>query len=295
MTPKQQIDVIIPTYNGKYLLEKNLSSIVKNTSSLGKLIIIDNGSEDGTAEWLKKEYPETVIVRNNTNLGYTIPINQGVRASKSEYFILINNDVRPKKGYLDSSLELLKSKEIFAVTFNEESSSWPDMKWANGKMQFSMGEDKSKTLYSAWASGGSAIFKRSIWDKLGGLDEIYAPWYWEDIDIGYRAWKTGYKIIWNPKSVVIHEHESTSKKLDPKYVNLIKQRNELIFNWLNVNDSNLVFKHILFLITHTLSHPGYAKIILAAIYRLITHRSLKRNFTISDSMALNSFSKKYEN
>lgn len=294
MANKQEIDVIIPTFNGKYLLEKNLSHIVENTDNLGSLIIIDNGSEDGTSEWLKKKYPKTIIVRNSTNLGYTIPINQGIAASKSKYFILINNDVRPKKGYIKSSLELLEKTDIFAVTFNEESASWPDMKWENGKMQFSMGKDKSKAIFSAWASGGSAIFKRSIWDKLGGLDEIYAPWYWEDIDIGYRAWRSGYKIIWNPDSVVIHEHESTSKKLDPNYVNRIKQRNELLFNWLNVTDFQFVIKHILFLITHTLAHPGYIKVILSTIGRLISKKPVRRNFVVSDREVLNLFSKKYE-
>jgi GT2 family glycosyltransferase len=292
---KSPVDVIIPSYNGKYLLEKNLSSVVSNTENLGTIIVVDNGSTDDTVSWLNKNFPKVIVLQNKSNLGYTIPVNQGVEASKSELFILINNDVRPKKGYLGSALKYFDDPSLFAVTFNEENSSWPNLSWSGGKMQFSRGQDKTRPYYSAWASGGSAIFRRSVWKELGGLDEIYAPWYWEDIDIGYRAWKSGFKIIWEPRALVVHDHESTSKKLDPKYVNLIKQRNELLFNWLNVRDVSFKTSHLSFLITHSLRHPGYLKVILSAIYRLITHSHIVRAFVVSDQEVQNYFSKPYEN
>lgn len=291
---KKSVDVIIPSYNARYLLEKNLPVLVKNTENLGKLIIIDNGSEDDTIEWLKKYYPKTIIIRNKTNLGYTKPVNQGIAISDSEFFILINNDVRPEKGYDTKSLKYFKDPDIFAVTFNERGASWPDMYWQGGKMQFTHGKDKESPVLSAWASGGSAIFRRSIWNKLGGMDEIYAPFYWEDIDIGYRAWKSGYKIIWNPYSEVIHEHESTSKRLNPNYISLIKQRNELLFNWLNVKDRNLVAGHLKFLLVHSITHPGYLKVIIAAFFRLFKHKPLSRHFIRTDKQILSTISQKYE-
>ena len=291
MSSTDLIDIIIPSYNARYLLEKNLPSIIKNTDHLGHLIIIDNGSEDDTVVWLNQNYPDSVIVRNKTNLGYTKPVNQGIAKSDSEFFVLINNDVRPHEGYLSKSLPYFSDPEVFAITFNEEGSSWPDMSWAKGKMQFTRGEDKSKPVLSGWASGGSAIFRRSIWDKLGGLDEIYTPFYWEDIDIGYRAWKSGYKIIWEPKALVFHEHESTAKKLNPAYISLIKQRNELLFNWLNVSDTSYRLDHLLFLFKHTLQHPGYFRIIITALWRLLSHSHLQRKFIISDQNVLAHVSK----
>jgi len=291
MAKEAKVDVIIPSYNARYLLEKNLPFLVKNTESLGKLIIIDNGSEDDTVTWLREHYPQTIIIKNMTNLGYTVPVNQGIARSASEFFILINNDVRPYKGYDSVSLPYFADPEVFAVTFNEKGASWPDMYWGKGKMQFTHGKDKSKPVLSAWASGGSALFRRSIWDKLGGLDEIYAPFYWEDIDIGYRAWKSGYKIIWEPEASVLHDHESTSRKMSQTYIGLIKQRNELLFNWLNINNKKFILGHLFFLLTHTLRHPGYLKIIIAALWRLITHPTLKRDFIISDKNVLAVISK----
>jgi GT2 family glycosyltransferase len=285
------IDVIIPSFNARYLLEKNLPNIVENTDNIGNLIVIDNGSEDDTVKWLEENHPRTIIVRNKTNLGYTKPVNQGIAKSNSEFFILINNDVRPRRGYTAKVMTFFDDPEVFAVSFNEEGASWPEMSWAGGKMQFTHGKDKSKPVLSAWASGGSAIFRRSIWNELGGLDEIYAPFYWEDIDIGYRAWKSGYKIIWEPSASVIHDHESTSKKLDPHYISLIKQRNELLFNWLNVKEPRMVFGHLIFLITHSLRHPGYLRVVWASLWRFMTHSHLKRNFIISDLNVLSHISK----
>lgn len=292
MSSKAAIDIIIPSFNGKHLLQKNLPLVLKNTTNLGKIIVVDNGSTDGTADWIKKNYPSILVLVNSKNLGYTIPINQGVTLSNSEFFILLNNDVAPQQDYLVGPLKLIKDSKVFGVSFCEKQSSWPKFVWEKGKFQFTEGDDKNNLSYSAWASGGSAIFSRKAWNQLGGLDEIYAPWYWEDIDIGYRAWKTGYKIYWDPSSVVSHEHESTSKNLNPSFVNTIKQRNELLFNWLNTKDFQKKISHFFFLLLHSLKHPGYLRIVVLALWRLVSHKHLKRSFILKDSEALLKISKK---
>ena len=268
---KNTTDIVIPSFNGKYLLEKHLPQVFQNTDNLHKVIIVDNGSTDGTVDWLEKNYPEVVIIKNESNLGFTKPINQGAAVSKADYLVLLNNDVHPEKGYLKNIFRFFDDEKVFAVSFNENESSWPVVTW-DGKIQFTRGEDKSRPYYSAWASGGSAIFRRSIWDKLGGLDEIYAPFYWEDIDIGFRAWKMGYKIIWDNQSLVFHEHESTAKKINPQYLSLIKQRNELLFNWINISDKDLLRSHRRFLVSHIFKHPGYLKVFLVALFRYLSQK-----------------------
>lgn len=295
MSNGNKVDIIIPTYNGRYLLEKNLSHAVKNTKQLGKLIIIDNGSQDDTANWIKKNYPEAIVIHNNTNLGYTIPINQGVSVSDSPYFVLLNNDVRPYPGYLDSALSFFSDPNIFAISFNEDGASWPDLSFGNGKIQYTHGKDKDRPVFSPWASGGSAVFSRKIWNAVGGYDEVYAPWYWEDIDIGYRAWKMGYSIVWDPNAHILHDHESTSKKLNPTYVRRIKERNELMFNWLNITDKHLKRQHFAHLIKYSLSHLGYVRIIILALWQILFHKPIQRKFTRTDSEVLKLISKPYAN
>lgn len=281
---KNTVDIVIPSFNGKYLLEKHLPQVFKNTDYLNKVIVVDNGSTDDTITWLNKNYPEVIIVPNSTNLGFTKPVNQGVAVSTSKYLVLLNNDVHPEKGYLKNIFHFFEDEKVFAVSFNENESSWPQVTW-DGKIQFVRGEDKSAPRYTAWASGGSAIFKRSLWDKIGGLNEIYAPFYWEDIDIGYRAWKMGYKIIWDNQSLVFHEHESTAKKINPAYLSLIKQRNELLFNWINVTDKKLTRLHRQYLTSHVINHPGYLKIVIAAYIRFLLQKP-KLHFVRTDKEVL---------
>jgi GT2 family glycosyltransferase len=90
------------------------------------------------------------------------------------------------------------------------------------------------------------MFKRKLFIDLGLLDELYNPFYWEDIDLSYRAWKAGYKILYDPNVKVEHHHESTiGKYFDERKVLKIAFRNQLIFHWKNLTDKDLIFKHLL--------------------------------------------------
>ncbi len=263
MTPN--FDVVIPSYNGKELLQKHLPAIYKHTSHLHQVIIVDNGSTDGTTDFLAEKYPQVVCLHQPRNLFFTKAVNIGVRSATAELIVLLNNDVEVLPHYLDHPTVYFQDPLVFAVTLNELGSSWPEVVWQEGKFQFDRGKDKTKARYSAWASGGSCVFRRKIWDQLGGFDEIYSPGYWEDIDLGWRAWQNGYRIIWEPKSKIEHQHESTFRKLDPRYVSLIKERNELIFTWKNISDRELLATHLHFLIFYSITHPGYLRVIAAAL------------------------------
>ena len=275
------IDLVIPSFNAKYLLEKNLPKVVKWSPQLNKIIVVDDGGTDDTKGYLARTFKNSVYLKNKVNSGFSVSVNKGFKASKADLVLLLNNDVYPTKPYLKKALEHLKDPKIFAVTLNEKNSSWPKVSWQKGKFQYTQGKDKSKIRYTPWASGGSAIFRKKIWDKLGGLNEIYSPGYWEDIDIGWRAWKQGYKIIWEPGSQVVHQHESSFKKLDQNWLNLIKQRNELLFIWQNFSAPRYVLPHLWFLFSYTLIHPGFLKVIWAAIKNLSKFKRLK-NTKLSD-------------
>ncbi len=106
---------------------------------------------------------------------------------------------------------------------------------------------------------------------MGGMDEkLLSPFYWEDIDLCYRAQKRGWKILWEPKSVVIHEHESTTGKFPKKYRQRIQDRNQLLFVWKNLGSSALFKKHIVFMLNRAFRHPGYFIVIIMALTKLRT-------------------------
>ena len=284
------LDLVIPSYNARYLLEKNLPKVKKWSPQINKIIVVDDGGSDDTREYLKENFKNSICLKNKKNSGFSVSVNKGFRASKADLVLLLNNDVYPTKPYIDKALKHFQDEKVFAVTLNEKNSSWPKVSWSKGKFQYIQGKDKTKPRYSPWASGGSAIFKKQIWDKLGGLNEIYSPGYWEDIDIGWRAWKAGYKIVWEPSAQVVHQHESSFKKLDQNWLNLIKQRNELLFIWQNFSEPKYVLSHLWFLIRHTLTHPGFAKVILAAVKSLPQAKRIK-NAKLSDSQVLEKVNK----
>jgi len=281
MAKQSTIDIVIPSYNAQSLLEKNLPVVIKTSPEINKIIVVDDGGTDDAPKYLEKWSPKVVCIRHPQNLGFSKSVNEGVSHSNSDFLIFINNDVYPKPGYIEKSMEYFDDPMVFAVNFNEENSSWPKVSWHSGKFQFIRGEDKSGPHYSAWPSGGSCILRRSIWDKLGGFNEIYSPAYWEDIDIGWRAWRSGYKIIWTPSPVVVHHHESTFGLKNKQYMDLIKQRNELLFTWQNFSDLRMLLSHKLFLLSNSLRHPRYLKVIFAALKEFIT-KGKRQSLPITD-------------
>jgi len=293
MEKRPVIDLIIPSYNAKWLLEKNLPIIIKNSPEIEKIIVVDDGGDDNAQEYLAKLSSEVTCVRHDKNVGFSKSVNEGVSHSDSEYVVLLNNDVFPKPGYIKDALKYFKDEKVFAVNFNEEHSSWPLVSWHTGKFQFVRGEDKTRPYYSAWPSGGSCLLRRSIWDKLGGFNEIYSPAYWEDIDLGWRAWKSGYKIVWAPEPKVVHQHESTFGLKNKGYMNLIKQRNELLFIWQNFSDPEKLKSHRQFLLKNSLKHPRYFMVVLVALKEYLS-KGKKESYSLSDEDVLTLVNKPYE-
>jgi GT2 family glycosyltransferase len=288
----KSIDIVIPSYNGKYLLEKHLPVAIKYSDGAG-IIVVDDGSTDGTPEYLKENFPQVTCLHHVKNQGFSVSMNIGIRHSQADYIVFLNNDVYPEKDYLKKALPYFKDTQVFGVSFNEENSSWPEAGWRDGKFQFSRGEDKSKAHYSGWLSGGSAMVRSDLLKKLNCFNEIYSPGYWEDIDLGWRAWKNGYKILWIPDSHVVHHHESSFSKLDPNFVSTIKQRNELLFIWQNISEEKLIKSHLRFLLTHSLKHPGYLRIIFLAIVEISKKGKIETG-SVTDTQVFSLINKPYE-
>ncbi len=264
-----QTSIIIPTWNGKKLLEKNLPQVLKTVPDNCEVIVVENGSTDASMQYLnqlKAKSYQLKAIFNDRNLGFIDGCNQGVENSKGEFVVLLNNDVWPKKNFLQPALKHFKNKEVFAVSFNEVNSGggWSDILWYDGFFNYLPGKKTSRPHISGWASGGSAVFRKSMWKKLGGLDPMFAPFFWEDVDLSYRGWKMGWKILWEPKAEVIHKHESTISRFNQNYVNRVKERNQLLFIWKNITDSDLKFKHNLGLIQRVFTGPNYLKVIVEA-------------------------------
>lgn len=262
----------MPNLNGEKLLEKNLPKLIaaKDYAPNGimEIIIIDDGSWDGSVNFLKKNYPDIRLFKHTANRGFSAAVNTGARVAKGDLILLINTDVTPDPDFLVKVLPNFEDKSVFAVSLHEKGFGSAKGTFTDGYIKLAMGEEGNKNHSSFYVSGGSGVFRRSIWVKLGGMDEkLLSPFYWEDIDLCYRAAKRGYKLLWEPGGLVEHHHESTISKFPKDYVARIRERNQLLMLWKNVTSPNLTRKHVVGVFTRLVKHPGYIRIVLMAIAR----------------------------
>jgi GT2 family glycosyltransferase len=270
---KLAISVVMPNLNGEKLLEKNLPILIAarnySPNQIMEIIIVDDGSWDGSVAFLKKNFPEVRVIKHTANRGFSAAVNTGARAAKGDLILLINTDVLPDKDFLVKVLPHFSDNKVFAVSLHERGYGSARGYFGEGYIQLAMGEENDKVHPSFYVSGGSGVFRRSIWVELGGMDEkLLSPFYWEDIDICYRAAKRGYKLLWEPDGIVEHHHESTISKFPKTYVARVRERNQLLMLWKNVTSPNLTRKHIAGLAKRLVMHPGYLRIIIMALGRI---------------------------
>ena len=240
-----KVTIVIPNFNGEKLLEKNLPNILE--SGADEILIVDDASKDNSLEVLEKfkeKSSKLKIISHKKNEGFASSVNQLFEEAKGDIVVSLNNDVWVEKDFLKPIMKHFENKSVFAVNLHEEGEGSSVAFWKNGYYEFKRGEELEVIQKSAWASGGSAAFRKSIWKELGGLDKILAPFYWEDVDISFRALKKGYEILWEPDARVKHEHGTTIEKTHKKrYTNWIKERNQLLFIWNNIKDKDLKKEH----------------------------------------------------
>lgn len=263
------VDVIIPNFNGSKLIKKNVPYVLDAMSHYkGKLVIVDDGSSIEDRESLRNivaqfradSRREIDYIEHTYNKGFSSAVNTGVNNSVADYIVLLNSDVKPSRNFLDSPLEKLeKDDSLFAVGSMDESIEGEKKvlrgrgiaRWVKGMLEHSRGEvDREDTF---WVSGGSSIFRRKYYKRLGGMDELYNPFYWEDIDLSYRAQKAGYIILFDNLSIVEHLHSegAIQKNIQKDRVTYTAYRNQFIFIWKNITDGKLLFSHLMHLPFHS--------------------------------------------
>jgi len=245
------VSVVIPNWNGVYLMEKHLQKTIDATPG-AEIIICDDVSTDGSVAYIKKNFPDIIVVANKKRQGFAGNVNSGVAKATGDIVILLNTDVEPEKGYLTPLLEHFAENSVFAVGCLEKSLENGKTilrgrgvaSWKKGYYTHARGEVTESD--TAWVSGGSGAFRRVMWNTLGGMDTLFNPFYWEDIDLSYRARKAGWKIVFEPKSIVGHYHEVgvIKSQYSARDVQRISYRNQFTFIWKNLSEPSILAAHI---------------------------------------------------
>ena len=243
-----QTTVVIPNYNGLEYLKACLASLREQTARDFTTLIIDNGSSDGSAEWLssyEKEEERVRVILLPENTGFSGAVNLGIRESDTPYVILLNNDVTADPRYVEELERMIgRSERIFSVSAKMIQMYHPELMDDAGDMysvlgwafQRGVGRDirqyrRSREVFSACA--GAGIYRRKVFDEIGFFDEMHFA-YLEDIDVGYRAKIHGYHNMYAPRAKVLHVGSGTSGSKYNAFKVKLAARNNIYLNWKNM-------------------------------------------------------------
>ncbi len=290
------ISVIIPVYKNRELFIKNLRHNLKFLE--GCEIIIVNDDPLKSLDNDLKDLRKVILLENKKNLGFGQSINEGVKQAHNNYIMLLNSDVVLKNNSYKIALEYFKENQtLFAVSFAQKEKNGAivgknKIYWNKGFLHHCQANNLAAG-YNAWAEGGACIIDKEKFEKLGGFDPIYKPFYWEDIDLSYRAWKSGYQILFAPNILVEHHHESTiGRYFSKRYIEQIAYRNQLFFIWKNINNPILIKNHLLNLFAY-LRYPNFIVAFLKALIKIFKILKARKNTlkkaSLSDNKILSYF------
>jgi GT2 family glycosyltransferase/glycosyltransferase involved in cell wall biosynthesis len=252
--------VVIPNWNGRDLLEKYLPSVVAALAGnpQNEIVVVENGSTDGSADYVRTHFPQVNLVALPKNLGFGGGSNAGFRAAKNDVVVLLNSDMRVAPDFLAPLLEGFRDPAVFAVScqifFSDpnklrEETGLTQAWWQDGMLRVRHRDDPAVTdLFPCfYGGGGSCAFDRRKFLELGGFDPLLEPFYLEDTDLGFLAWKRGWKVLYQPRSVVYHEHRGTiGKKFTPDYIQGVLKKNFVLFCWKNIHEIPRLAGHFFF-------------------------------------------------
>lgn len=238
--------LIIPNYNGIKFMENCMKALEKETSTKYHICVVDNGSTDGSREWVMKNCPKVQLIALPENTGFCGAVNAGIKASKTPYVILLNNDTEVEYGFVKALEEALeKERKSFSVSakmvdlydksvLDGAGDLYCALGWAfargKGKKVKGNYEERAE-IFSA--CGGAVIYKKDILNEIGIFDENHFA-YLEDCDLGYRAQLFGYRNYYTPNAVVYHAGSGVSGSKHNEFKVSLSSKNSVYLIYKNM-------------------------------------------------------------
>ncbi len=231
------VSIIIPVYNQVEYTYRCIASIIDHTQDIPyEVILADDVSSDATAD-IDRFITGLVIARNETNQGFLKNCNQAAKRVRGQYLFFLNNDTQVRENWLSSQIKLMESDPAIGMTGSKLV--YPDGRlqeaggiiWSDGSgWNYGRGDDPDKCEYNYvrevdYISGAAIMIRRSLWEEIGGFDERYAPAYCEDSDLAFEVREHGYRVVYQPLSVVVH-YEGISNGTDVNGTGLKKYQRD---------------------------------------------------------------------
>ena len=261
------VSVVVPSLDDFDLLERDLPPLLDELAARtqgDEVLVVDDTGKDVLSSRLAQSFPTVRVLARAENGGFARALTNGIEEARHELVFAMNPDVRVRRGFLDPLVASIQEEDVSAVVprvllggDEEQIESLTELAWKEGMVEIhqpglSGGEEHGPGIVPvAFPIGGACLLKRKDFLASGGFDPLYEPFYWEDVDWGWRAWRAGKRILYQPASVVEHHHRGTIGRLIEKdVVRAAIERNRHLFPWKHLDD------------------PEHLRAHLAALYRL---------------------------
>jgi hypothetical protein len=224
----KHVAIVIVNWNGRQLLETCLPAALAQTYPDVEIIVVDNGSSDGSAEWLAANYPQARLLRNMQNMGFAAANNQAFAASTAPFLALLNSDAAPEPGWLAAMVQAMESDASVGACA-PQIRRWDDhgivdslglsidrsgtaREWQSGQRAAPADAADVRDVFGA--SGAACLLRRAMLDDIGAFDEDFFA-YLEDADLAWRARLAGWRCLYAPAAIVYHRHSASSGEGSP--------------------------------------------------------------------------------
>lgn len=215
-----KVSVVVLNFNGKQYLHDCLSSLDLQTYKDLEVIVVDNGSCDGSVEYLRSNFPRIRVVRNEENLGFAEGTNSGIREARGDLILTLNNDTKADKNFIKSLIEPMSAdpdvgicapKMLFpdgrinsaGICISRSGAAWDRGMFESDEGQYDLREE----VFGPCA--GAALYRKEMLEEIGLFDEDFFL-YMEDVDLAFRGRLAGWKCVYVPEAKVYHHHGGTA-------------------------------------------------------------------------------------
>src|SRR5712692_484526 len=229
------ISVVVANWNRRDLLRACLASLERQTFRDFEIIVVDNGSEDGSADMVAAEFPAARLIRNSENRGFCAANNQGIAASRGRFIALLNNDAEADPRWLQELLGAfdraddigMAASKILVWEKRDTIDKAGHLIYPDGQNRGRGTDEIDRGQYdrleeTAWPDGCAAMYRKDMLECIGGFDEDFFA-YADDAELGLRARIAGWRCMYVPSAVVFHHHGSTLGRFAAERMFLIER------------------------------------------------------------------------
>jgi len=229
------ISAVIPNRDGADLLRRTLPPLLRELPpDRHEILVVDDASDDDSVEMMGREFRAVRAIALDENIGFGAACNRGFQEASHDLVLLLNSDMEVTPGSIEPLTEHFAEPDVFAAGPRYAEPDEPV-----GPLDDGLGLVRPQLGSPA----GGGLFSRRKFLELGGFDPLYHPFYWEDLDLGWNAWRQGWRIVFDRRACFIHNESATIRRLyAARFVTRVRARNRCLFGWKNLRDKRLLVR-----------------------------------------------------